>query len=308
MEEKSRNSARRFREEEKENQILTPVGIAIMAAVALVAVGMVLLCATGVICAPQTQPPVTSSEPPVASLPEESDSEISSAPVVSLENDPNVPYQSLFPELAKIAPEFSPREEGDKVTYLTFNDVPGGQTDAILQVLQEKGVQATFFVYASGMTDEEFKTAVQKIHAAGHSIGLYGYSGDFDKVYSSVANYLEDFARCDALVAEATGEHVQIFRFPGGSGENLFTGEIGEAVADEMLRRGYVYHDWNVDADWNSVADAAAACAANEKNVVLLDGAGSDAAEKAAALIDALKEDGFRFAPLDATVKPFRFY
>ena len=31
-------------------------------------------------------------------------------------------------------------------------------------------------------------------------------------------------------------------------------------------------------------------------------------AEKAAALIDALQEDGFRFAPLDATVKPFRFY
>lgn len=304
-----RPAGRRYRPEE--NQV-TPVGIGIMVAAAVIVVSVVLLVATGVFRVPSSG--TTSSAPETSSVPESVVSEVSlpdepASSTVSLVNDPNVPYQSLCPELAWEQPVFTAHTEGDKTVYLTFNDGPSSQAEALLQLLQEKNVPATFFVSADGMGGADFAAALQSIHAGGHALGVRGYSDDMDTIYASVDNYLADFKLCDDLILEATGQRTRLCRFPGGSGNNYFTGDLGEAVADEMLRRGYVYHDWNVDASGSaSAADVVEACGHYDKNVVLLSNSGGSDVEHIGDVIDALKEAGYRFALLDDTVKPYRFY
>ncbi|MBQ8918404.1 MAG: polysaccharide deacetylase family protein, partial [Oscillospiraceae bacterium] len=122
-----------------------------MAVVALVVVGVVLLFATGIIRVPQAQPGTASSSEASSVVAEEVSSEAPVSSTVSLVNDPNVPYQSLYPELAVESVEFTPRTEGDKVVYLTFNDAPSENTDELLQALAAANVKATFFVTAANM-------------------------------------------------------------------------------------------------------------------------------------------------------------
>lgn len=304
--ESRRPSGRRYRPEENP---VTPAGLAIMAVVALVVVAVVLLVATGVFRVPQAQPGTTSSSE-VSSVPEEVSSEEPVSSTVSLVNDPNVPYQSLYPELAIEKVEFTPRTEGDKVVYLTFNDAPGENTGELLQALAAANVKATFFVTAANMAEDECKAALKSIADAGHTIGIYTYSNDFDTIYASVEDYLADFKQCDDLIYAATGTHATLFRFPAGSGNNYYSGDLGEKIADEMLRRGYVYHDWNVDGTGsNDAAVVVDACSLYEKSVVLLSTTDTpDVAAAVSRIVEDLSEDGYRFAALDNTVKPFRFY
>lgn len=302
-----RTSGRRYRPEENP---VTPAGIAIMAVVALVVVGVVLLFATGIIRVPQAQPGAVSSQEVSSVVSEEVSSEEPVSSTVSLVNDPNVPYQSLYPELAVESVEFTPRTEGDKVVYLTFNDAPGENTGELLQALAAANVKATFFVTAANMAEDECKAALKSIADAGHAIGIYTYSDDFDTIYASVEDYLADFKQCDDLIYAATGQRATLFRFPAGSGNNYYSGDLGEKIADEMLRRGYVYHDWNVDGTGsNDAAVVVDACNLYEKCVVLFSTTDTpDVAAAVSSVVEELSEDGYRFAALDNTVKPFRFY
>lgn len=84
-----------------------------------------------------------------------------------------------------------------------------------------------------------------------------------------------------------------------------------------MTRRGYVYHDWNVDSSdlfgsesASALADRTVeACESYEKNVVLLNNGNSNASttEAVRTIVDKLSKEGYRFAALDGTVKPFTF-
>ena len=59
-------------------------------------------------------------------------------------------YSSLYPDF--YAPQaYSANSAPSKTAYLTFDDGPSGNTDVILQTLQEENVKATFFVV--GTTD-----------------------------------------------------------------------------------------------------------------------------------------------------------
>ena len=307
---------RRYRDEEA---LFNLGGIVTMVMVALLVVGLVVLFATGVFKLPGAKTPaasqVSSSQPESTGSQEISSQETSSMDYSSRITDPSLSYQLLYPELYVDEPEFTPPHSGDKVIYLTFNDAPSSNTDALLQVLSRMNVKATFFVTVANMGESDCQAMLRKISDAGHTIGVYTYSGDFDVMYDSVEDYLADFKKCDDMIFAATGKHATVFRFPGGSGENLYNNGLGEELADEMTRRGYVYHDWNVDG---SVADAASslaqqvinACVANEKNVVLMsnDGGNSSLGTAVQMVIEELSDRGYRFAALDPTVKPFRFY
>lgn len=58
---------------------------------------------------------------------------------------------------------------------LTFDDAPSERTsDAVLAVLAEKNVKATFFMIGENM--ERYPQAAQRIAAAGHEMGNHSYS------------------------------------------------------------------------------------------------------------------------------------
>ena len=58
-----------------------------------------------------------------------------------------------------------------KTVYLTFDDGPSRNTEAILKVLEEEGVQATFFVTLRDR--EEFPEAYREITDRGHTLALH---------------------------------------------------------------------------------------------------------------------------------------
>ena len=75
--------------------------------------------------------------------------------------------QLLGPTLARGRP-------GVPVVALTFDDGPGEDTPRILEILQEAGVRATFFL--CGANVERHPELARRVAAEGHEIGNHTYS------------------------------------------------------------------------------------------------------------------------------------
>lgn len=131
--------------------------------------------------------------------------------------------------------------------YLTFDDGPKyGTTDAILDILKEEGVKATFFVTGYG-PDE----LIKREYDEGHSIALHTDSHDYSAVYQSVDAYFNDLGRVSDRVKRITGEESKIIRFPGGASNTIsrrYSPGIMSILTKEVLNRGYRYYDWNISS------------------------------------------------------------
>lgn len=132
--------------------------------------------------------------------------------------------------------------------YLTFDDGPQwGSTEKILNVLKEEGVKATFFVTSNGPD-----ALIKREYDEGHVVALHTASHNYAKVYSSVDNYFNDLNIVSNRVKRITGYESKIIRFPGGSSNTIsrnYSRGIMTTLTNEVLRRGYRYHDWNVDSN-----------------------------------------------------------
>ncbi len=153
------------------------------------------------------------------------------------------PYEKLYEDMYVSSPSEYVREQGK--VYFTFDDGPSEYTYSILSYLRENGVKATFFVVPQ-RTDRCYEL-LRAIAADGHSIGVHSASHEYEKIYSSVEAYLDDFHEAWDIIRDATGITTEIFRFPGGS-KNDFNEETRDAIIEEMTRRGFRFYDWNVDS------------------------------------------------------------
>lgn len=98
-------------------------------------------------------------------------------------------YENLYVEN-----DYSFKERGDKVCYLTFDDGPSTEnTEKILKVLDDYDIKATFFVI--NHRGEENDELYQKIVEKGHTIGIHSYSHNYEKIYQSVGEWLSDFSQ-----------------------------------------------------------------------------------------------------------------
>ncbi len=252
-----------------------------------------------------------SSESPEAEVPETSgEPEITPPPV-----DPNGPeYQKKYPDMFVPQTEKKPFDPNDKVVYLTFDDGPSALTEDVLNILDEYGVKATFFVVAKD--DETSKQRLREIADRGHAIGLHSYTHDYRKIYASVDAFLDDFAKEREIIYSATGEYPTMFRFPGGS-VNSYNKKTAKAIIDEMTRRGYTYYDWNVssgDAEYGATResiyrDTITQTKARTKAIVLCHdtNAKGDTVSQLPAILKELKQSGYRFDKLDPSVAPINF-
>lgn len=169
-------------------------------------------------------------------------------------------YQELYPEMYAQPHEWNSVMKS-KVCYLTFDDGPSARTPEVLEILERYGVKATFFV--AGKDTEQTRQWMRDIVKAGHTIGVHSYTHSYRTIYASVEAFLDDFAKEYHLIEEATGTPPQIFRFPGGS-INAYNGQIYQEIVSEMVRRGFVYFDWNrANGDAVSNPPAAATLAKN---------------------------------------------
>ena len=185
--------------------------------------------------------PASSEEDSSSVKPEEQDPGQADNSVQSVPEPEHPAYQDLYPEMyAKPAERSS--VDRDKVAYLTFDDGPSARTPEVLEILEQYGVKGTFFVI--GDETERGKQWMRDIVAAGHTLGIHSYTHDYNKVYHSVEAYLDDFAQMYYLILDTTGVAPQIFRFPGAS-VNGYNGATYREIISEMVRRGFVYYDWN---------------------------------------------------------------
>ncbi len=142
-------------------------------------------------------------------------------------------------------PSIAPYRTG-KVVYLTFDDGPDGKnTPAILDILRDAGIHATFYV--TGIQAETHPEMLRRIYDEGHAIGNHSYDHRYEKLYPNVNGFLAEMEKTDEIIHGIIGVRPLILRAPGG-----VISHFTDAYAPALRANGYVEHDWNI-----SSADAA---------------------------------------------------
>ena len=135
---------------------------------------------------------------------------------------------------------------GRKVVYLTIDDGPSDKTRQVLDVLDQYGCRATFFVVGH---NPDYYPLIKEAYERGHTIGLHTYSHDYETVYSSVDAYYADLNEIARVVEEQIGYVPCFIRFPGGSSNTIsarYTQGIMSTLVDSVQSNGYQYYDWNM--------------------------------------------------------------
>ncbi len=194
---------------------------------------------------------------------------------------------------------------GKPVCYLTFDDGPSENTRKILDILDQYGVKATFFVV--GTRPEEYPI-MKDIVDRGHTIALHTFSHDYGEVYSSEEAYFEDLEKIRNVVKEQTGVEADCIRFPGGSSNTIsaqYSPGLMSTLTQAVQDKGYQYFDWNgdsTDASGNNVpveqlvSNATAGIGTEKINILFHDtDAKGTTVEALASIIQAYLDAGYSF-------------
>jgi len=223
-------------------------------------------------------------------------------------------YQSKYSSLY-VDNDFNFVDKEGKVCYLTFDDGPNKNvTPQVLDTLKKYDVKATFFVvYRDGSAE---RALYKRIVEEGHTLAVHTASHNYTKIYSSVDAYLDDFERISKQIESTTGVKPTLFRFPGGS-INSYNMEIYHELVAEMIRRGYVYYDWNVTSEDASSAktyeeqlDALMLYSENKNRIIaLLHDTDKNPwiNQVVKDYIHLMREKGYQFKALNPSVKPIHF-
>lgn len=204
---------------------------------------------------------------------EDSDGKDSGAESGEADQAETVPDRSNFAVQPGV-PVGTTDQSDEKVVYLTLDDGPSDNTQAVLDILDKYNAKATFFV-----TGEmpEYKDMIKVAYDKGHTIGMHTYSHDYAKVYASVDAYFQDLDQIGQLVKEEIGYVPCFIRFPGGSSNTVskkYTAGIMSTLVQEVQNRGYQYYDWNGSSGDGSVRTTeelvAQATSFESNNIILL--------------------------------------
>ena len=194
----------------------------------------------------------------------------------------------------------------EKIVYLTLDDGPSYLTPAFLDLLDEYGIKATFFVTAQ---DPDYFYLIKEAYDRGHTIGLHSYSHDYATVYSSVDAFFNDLDLIGQIVEQQIGYVPCFIRFPGGSANYIshdYTPGIMTELSQEVQKRGYQYYDWNCSSGDGAEVDDPAALVAAATNpewdtiVLLSHDAGGKETTLAALpeIIEYYLNNGYEFRPI----------
>ena len=139
------------------------------------------------------------------------------------------------------------RVEGNKVIYLTFDDGPGPHTQRLLDILDKYNVKVTFFV-----TNQfpRYQYLIGEEAKRGHAVAVHTLTHRWN-IYDSVDAYMNDFNAMNDIIEQQTGSRTKLFRFPGGSSNQVYCGHNKTVVPDiinKMNELGNVYFDWNISS------------------------------------------------------------
>ncbi|MBD7908061.1 polysaccharide deacetylase family protein [Sporosarcina gallistercoris] len=133
-----------------------------------------------------------------------------------------------------------------KVVYLTFDDGPSKLTEQFLDILQEHGVKATFFMQGSNLKKEHLQNSVKRAAQEGHYIGAHSMTHNFKKLYTD-QQFVPEMIETLNLVHEITGLNPHLVRPPYGSAPGLKSDLMRKKLADAHIK----VWDWTIDSnDW----------------------------------------------------------
>lgn len=224
------------------------------------------------------------------------------------------PWQQPYPKAAAAMTE----QQNSHTIYLTFDDGPSANTTALLEVLEQYGIKATFFV--TGQYEGDTVGLLQSIDQKGHSIGLHSYNHRYDEIYSYSEAFFADLQKVDELVQQATKQKAVLYRFPGGSLNGHCPVWLREELRAQLADRGYIYHDWNVvSGDQGSRVLAAEELFENVVKGARQVGQGplvilfhdtnhcSTTPQAVKLVIEHFLEEGYTFLPITQNTPPVRF-
>lgn len=193
------------------------------------------------------------------------------------------------PEQAR---EYQRLPSGEKVVALTFDDGPGPRTRALLDILSQRDVPATFFVLGDSVLNHPGHA--RAIAQAGHDLANHTWSHPRLTELSRERVWWE-VAACAAAIEAVGGQARPYLRPPYGSRD--------EQLLDVAEELGYVLVMWDVDSrDWE-LTDAdqvleRALARVRPGSIVLFHDRPKVTLKVLPRFIDALQAQGYRFVLL----------
>ena len=206
-----------------------------------------------------------------------------------------------------------PEVKPDKVIYLTFDDGPSDNvTPEVLETLKKYKVPATFFIIGYSQSEEHIALLRSAI-AQGHTIGIHGYSHDYEEIYQSVPDFMENIKTLDEMIRTDLNYEPFVIRFPGGSSNTVsesYCDGIMTDLVQKVQEEGYYYTDWNVDSTDASgngistdriISSIENGCKEDQYNIVLMhdSDAKQTTAEALSEVIEWAQEEGYTFKAME---------
>ena len=205
-----------------------------------------------------------------------------------LANIPKPPEPKPAPKPAPAVPAPAPTT-GNKVIALTFDDGPGPYTAHLLDVLDQYGAKATFFLIGSKVSSQA--NVVRSIHARGHQLGNHSWSHpELPKL--PVDQIAGEIDRTNDAIKQATGVTPAILRPPYGA--------VNGVVLEQLRLRGMSSILWSVDTrDWadrnSDIVCSRAVAGAQPGAIILMHDIHQTSVGAVPCILSALKQQGYSF-------------
>lgn len=212
-----------------------------------------------------------------------------------LANIPKPPEPKPEPKPAPAVPAPAPTT-GNKVIALTFDDGPGPYTAHLLDVLDQYGAKATFFLIGSKVSSQA--NVVRSIHARGHQLGNHSWSHpELPKL--PVDQIAGEIDRTNDAIKQATGVTPAILRPPYGA--------VNGVVLEQLRLRGMSSILWSVDTrDWadrnSDIVCSRAVAGARPGAVILMHDIHQTSVGAVPCILSALKQQGYSFVTVQGLI------
>lgn len=208
-----------------------------------------------------------------------------------LANIPKPPEPKPEPTPAPATPAPAPTT-GNKVIALTFDDGPGPHTAHLLDILDQYGAKATFFLIGSKVSGQA--SIVRSIQARGHQLGNHSWSHpELPKL--PVDQIASEIDRTNEAIRQATGITPSILRPPYGA--------VNGVVLEQLRLRGMSSILWSVDTrDWadrnSQIVCSRAVAGARPGAIILMHDIHQTSVGAVPCILSALKQQGYSFVTM----------
>ena len=212
-----------------------------------------------------------------------------------LANIPKPPEPKPEPKPAPAVPAPAPTT-GNKVIALTFDDGPGPHTAHLLDILDQYGAKATFFLIGSKVSSQA--NVVRSIHARGHQLGNHSWSHpELPKL--PVNQIAGEIDHTNDAIKQATGVTPAILRPPYGA--------VNGVILEQLRLRGMSSILWSVDTrDWadrnSEIVCSRAVAGARPGAIILMHDIHQTSVGAVPCILNALKQQGYSFVTVQGLI------